>query len=105
IGDASESHEGSPANGGKRDMTSAEAKSILIGVRQIRGAGANPEFAEEFQQMERDPELREWFEAQQRFHAAVRTSLAKIPVPSDLRDRILAGPKLVTIPWWRLPAV
>jgi hypothetical protein len=86
-------------------VTSAEAKSILIGVRSDGPTDSDPQLAEAMLQLKRDPELRDWFQAQKRFHSAVRASFSSIPVPAELRERILAGPKVIEIPWWRRPAM
>lgn len=82
-------------------MTTAQAKSVLITVRSRQPDLSDGEVAEAWRQMEADPELRDWFEAQRKFHSVVRDSLQSLPVPDGLRERILANRKIIQLPWWR----
>jgi hypothetical protein len=84
-------------------MTSAEAKRILIAHRP--GAAADAGVAAALEQVQRDPELWEWWRQQQQFHAAMEKGFGEIPVPAGLRDRIRARAKLIPLPVWRRPRV
>jgi hypothetical protein len=65
---------------------------------------ADPRFAEALAFAKRDSELRRWFEEQCALYAAIHARFSEIPVPDGLRDRILAGRKVVpTVAWWRNP--
>lgn len=86
-------------------LDSLEAKKILATYRPGTGDVAEPQFAEALELARRDPELKRWFENHCTDYIALRTKLKQIPVPLDLRDRILAkhaAPR-VNI-WWRQPA-
>jgi anti-sigma factor RsiW len=72
-------------------MTNKDA-SFLLGACRPNGADAtDPEFAEALLQAERDPALKEWFAAERRTDATIAASLQSVPVPADLRSRILTG--------------
>jgi hypothetical protein len=57
------------------------------------------------QQARHDPDLARWLEQQTALDAALREKLKQIPVPADLREKILAQPlaRPVIIVWWRQP--
>jgi hypothetical protein len=86
-------------------MTNAEAKRILIACRPAPEDISDPEMAAALREVERDPELRQWWEQQREFHGAAQESFRTIPVPRTLRDRIAARTKIIRIPFWRRPAV
>lgn len=71
-------------------MDSRDAKEILSCYRRGFDAAADPRFAEALELARTDPALGHWLEQQTAFDAAVREQLRRIPVPSDLRERILA---------------
>ena len=62
---------------------------------------ADPQFAEALEQTKRDPELRSWFEQHRAFQQALREKFERLPVPPDLKEKILAQNKIVrpTV-WW-----
>ena len=82
-------------------MDSRQAKEILDLYRP--GVDDDdPQFAEALAQAQRDPELGRWLEEQRALYAAIRSKMKNIPVPLDLRDRILGERKLVRpVVWWR----
>ncbi len=82
-------------------ITREQAKDILSTRRPGSPAAADPELAEALRLVEREPELRQWWEEHQRFDAGVRAALQAIPVPPDLAGRIVAGRPASTL---RLPA-
>lgn len=84
-------------------MNSNEVKSLLSTYRGHRGAEPDEELSRALEQVERDPELRAWFERQQAFHRVTERSLRDIPVPAGLRDRILAERKVIPVKWWLDP--
>lgn len=55
------------------------------------------------EQVQRDPELRHWWEQQQAFQHEVRDKFRQVRVPRSLRDRILVQKKIIRLPWWRAP--
>ncbi len=82
-------------------ITREQAKEILSTRRPGSPAAADPELAEALRLVEREPDLRQWWEERQRFDAGVRAALQTIPVPPDLTGRILAGRPASAL---RLPA-
>ena len=82
-------------------MDSSEAKFIL-GAYRAGGQDANdPRFAEALEQVRRDPILQRWFEGAVAFDAAITEKLCATPVPSDLRESILAGVRVSRAPTWK----
>ncbi|HKS37523.1 MAG TPA: hypothetical protein VJW76_10065, partial [Verrucomicrobiae bacterium] len=62
------------------------------------------EFEEALEQAKRDPELARWFEAHCARQSLVRKHLKQVPVPEELRQRILEHVDgHSTIVWWRHP--
>jgi hypothetical protein len=90
-------------------MNNAEAKFILQGYRPDGTDANDAAFRAALDQVQRDPVLREWFNRQQAFDAAVSAKLNAVPAPAGLREAILAGGR-VTVPdttrpvWWRSSA-
>jgi hypothetical protein len=58
----------------------------------------DPEIREALRAAADDPEIGAWLEREQRFDAAFGAKLRLVPIPDDLRDRILAGRKVVSFP-------
>jgi hypothetical protein len=85
-------------------VDSREAKEILSCYRPGLDDTADPRFAEALLLARTDPALARWLEEQTAFDAAVREQVRRIPVPHDLREKILtrrrAGPR-ATVWWWR----
>jgi len=81
-------------------VTSQQAKEILALYRPDAGA-ADPQMAEALEQVQRDPELRRWFEQHRAFQAAMRAKFRQIPVPQHLRETILASNPIVRPVWWQ----
>jgi uncharacterized membrane protein YbaN (DUF454 family) len=85
-------------------VNSLEAKTILLGWRPGHGDLRDAEVASALEQAKRDPALNEWLEQHAAFQRTVARSFQQIPVPADLRARILARPRnVVAGPWWRRP--
>jgi hypothetical protein len=82
-------------------MTNKDA-SFLLGAWRPNGAdSSNPEFSEALAQAGRDPILKQWFEDQREFDSAIATRLQSLPVPADLRSRILTGARVSRpAPWY-----
>jgi len=75
-------------------MTRDEAKELLQLCRPGNEDDRNaPELAEAFAMLEADPELQEWFEAQQAFDKRFTDALAGIEAPEILKVRILETAK------------
>ena len=72
---------------------------LVLSVLRPGGLEANePFFAEALALAETDPELKAWWQAQQDFDRKISAKLRDIPVPENLRESILAAPKLVAYP-------
>ena len=76
-------------------MDKQEAKRMLQALRPNDRDVTLPAFAEALAQIENDPELKAWWEAQRAFDARVAAKLGEVPLPSDLRGKILAERKIV----------
>jgi len=80
-----------------------QAREILSCYRPGRDDPTDPRFVEALERARHDAELAGWLERQTAFDAAVRESLRQVPVPPDLRTRILeqhtARPAVTA--WWR----
>lgn len=72
-------------------MDSQQAKRVLALYRSGVTDPDDTQMAEALEQAQRDPELAAWFERQSATNDAIRARLKSIPVPEDLRRRILEG--------------
>jgi hypothetical protein len=72
-------------------MDSREAKLVLALYRPDATDPDDSRMAEALEQVNRDPELAEWFERQTAVNEAIRSRLKAIPVPADLKRRIIAN--------------
>jgi len=83
-------------------MDRIEAQQILSALRPNGSEANEPLFEDALALAESDPKLRAWWEAQQRFDRRVSAKLSSVPVPDNLRDTILAAPKVAAFPpQWR----
>lgn len=83
-------------------MTNKEA-SFLLGACRPNGADGNdPEFAEALARAGSDPELTAWFADQRRFDSAIAARMQSVPVPAELRSRILTGGRISRLSAGRL---
>lgn len=80
-------------------MTREEAKRILLLYRPEMGGDS--EFAEALNEARRDPELGHWLEQHLATQALLRQKFSQIPIPVDLKERILAGHKIIRPVFWR----
>ena len=76
-------------------MDREQAKEILLRYRPGCDDTADPQIAEALRLLDQDPELAGWFAEQQRADEAIRAALRQMPVPADLKQRILAEQKIV----------
>jgi hypothetical protein len=74
-------------------MNREEAKLLLQSYRPNEQDREDTTFREALALLERDPQLKEWFERQQAFDAAMASHLQAIPIPAQLKRNILAQPK------------
>ena len=87
-------------------MDRREARLILQACRPGGQDRDHPAFAEALALVEHDPELKEWWEAQQSFDRQVFARLQAVPVPPHLQASILAGRKVEQLsrrrrlPYW-----
>jgi hypothetical protein len=70
-------------------MDSAEAREILKLYRPDSTDAADPQTAEALSLVDRDPELDHWFREHCEVYTAIRAKLKQIPVPADLKRKIL----------------
>jgi anti-sigma factor RsiW len=68
-----------------------EAKLLLTACRPNGADADDPRLAEAFALLERDAELRAWFEAEQAADKVIAAKLKAAPVPDDLLAQIRAG--------------
>lgn len=85
-------------------MTIQEAKQVLLLYRPHAVDSHDPETAEALLLARQDPELGRWFEEHCGFQKAVRQKLCQVPVPPQLKNRILQERKIVRPSWWQQPA-
>jgi len=87
-------------------VDSEQAREILACYRPGRDDPADPRFTEALEQARLDVDLARWLEQQTALDAALRERLREVPVPPELRTKILAQfptrPALTL--WWRRPA-
>jgi hypothetical protein len=81
-------------------MNIKEAKILLKACRPGTTADGDPRIAEALELAGRDPALGAWFEEQCALYATVKAKLEEIPVPDDLKDRILSDRKVVRPALW-----
>jgi hypothetical protein len=82
-------------------MDNKEAKFILSAYRPDGQDVDDPRFAEGLEQARHDSILQRWFEESIAFDGAMTGELCASPVPSDLRQSILAGAKVSRAPHWK----
>jgi hypothetical protein len=84
-------------------MTREQAKELLLSCRLNTADQTEPEFAEALELAMSDPELNQWLNDQQKFHATIRAEMRRVRPPTGLKERILAGaPKpRATVRWGR----
>jgi hypothetical protein len=85
-------------------MNRREAERALLLYRPGTPDVRDPEIAEALELARQDPELRRRHEQHCAFQTAVREKLRQIEAPADLKARLLAPRKVVSLPvWWRSP--
>jgi anti-sigma factor RsiW len=84
-------------------MTPIEAKRFLLAYRPGTSDADDAQVAEALAESRRDPRLQEWAIQNAVFQQGMRRTLRGMPVPADLRERILARNKVLTLPWWQRP--
>src|SRR5262245_39194604 len=90
--------------GGTR-VNTEKAKAILQHYRPSIDAG-DPRFSKALEQVQRDPELAEWFTEHCASYEAVRRALRQTPVPAGLYEAILkAQARRRPVRWWMQPAL
>jgi hypothetical protein len=73
-------------------MTRAEAKAILQVYRPSGRDAGDADFKAALAMVEADPELAQWFAAQQAFDLAMGVHLKSVPVPAGLAESLRALP-------------
>src|SRR5919109_2062552 len=85
--------------GGKR-VNTEQARAILQHYRPSIDA-EEPYFSEALEQVQRDPELAQWFTEHCASYEAVRRALRQTPVPAELYEAILkAQARRRSARWW-----
>ncbi len=82
-------------------MTPEEAQFLLAAYQRGQASDLDPQFQEALQLVSKNPELQAWLENEQAFDQSMRERLAETSIPTDLREKLLAG-RLITPsrPWW-----
>ena len=87
-------------------MDSREAKEILACYRRGFDDASDPRFAEALELARQDRALAQWFDEQTTVDATLSEGFKRIPVPADLREKILADlPSRHRDVWWRRPSL
>jgi hypothetical protein len=73
-----------------RAVDSREAREILACYRRGLDDASEPRLAAALERARQDPALAQWLDQQTAFDEALREQLREIPVPDDLRAKILA---------------
>jgi hypothetical protein len=84
-------------------MTNEDASFLLGAFRPDGADSCDPEFSEALAQAAGDPALTRWFQDQRQFDSAIAARLQALPVPADLRSRILTGGRVSRPARWILP--
>src|SRR5947207_357824 len=71
-------------------MNRETAKHILQSRRPSGQDDQDPQIAEALALAESDPELKQWFEDQHAFDAALAQHMQSTPLPADLKQKVLA---------------
>ena len=71
-------------------MKVQEAKALLEKCRPGRREGDDPQVTEALALAESDPGLKKWLAEQQAFDTQIAAEVQTIPIPGDLRDKLLA---------------
>lgn len=80
-------------------MDKEEAKFILSACRPGDQDAEDSQFQEALELARTDEELGAWLEREKALDTAISAQLLKSPVPEDLRDSLLAGHRLVRVPF------
>ncbi len=72
-------------------MDKDEAKYLLQSYRPSGADASDPHFADALGHVQQDAEMQSWFNRQQAISTALTEKLQEIPVPKDLKARILSG--------------
>lgn len=82
-------------------MTRERAKELLELYRANDADRSDPFFSEALQMLEVDPVLADWFENEREFDGTVSRAVADVPIPADLKSRLLLHQVTPTRPrWW-----
>jgi hypothetical protein len=76
-------------------MTVHEAKTVLLRYRPGTDDVDDPEVAQALDFAREDPELKRWLEHEQACQVAIRSKLRGITAPQDLKQKLLAEPKVL----------
>ena len=88
-------------------MNNEEAKLILQAYRADGQDASDPRFREALEQVQRDPELAQWFANERALDSRIGTKFREsMPAPAGLKAQLLAQRKIVRpMIWWQRPAV
>lgn len=83
-------------------MTIPDAKKILQLYRPGCNNANDRQMDEALKLARHDADLGNWLEQHSRFQIALREKFLEIPAPANLKERILAQPKIIRpLPFWR----
>jgi len=86
-------------------VTPATAKTLLLAWRPGHGDLRDPDVAAALELARHDPALKEWLGKHTAFQRAMEKNFRQLPVPGDLKERILARSKTIEPPRsWPQPA-
>jgi hypothetical protein len=87
-------------------MNRDEAKFILRAYHLGGRDAGDPLFREALEMIDRDPELREWFNEEQAIDSVIARKIQSVAVPPDLKAQLLAARKVIPVPaGWQKPIV
>lgn len=82
-------------------MRPEDAQRILLACRPNTTDENDPDVREALDVVARDPALAQWWREQPQVQAALCETFRKLPVPTTLKEEILARHQVVALPWWR----
>ncbi len=85
-------------------MNREQAQHILLAYRLGEMGDGDSHLAEALELAAHDPALMAWLEQELATDRLVRERLREVSPPMGLRERILAAPRIVLVPWWRMPS-
>ena len=86
-------------------MNAQEVKEILVLYRPGTADDQDPAFADALESCQRDPELKQWFDAHCDVYRTLRQRFKELPVPEALKEQIMAERNVRPTVLWRRPVL